>query len=41
LEGVLDAFSTWEYDYAVEFRHRSWLDGGKKEIDASVLNALN
>ncbi len=40
LEGVLDSLSTWEYDYSVEFRHRSWLDEEKKEIDAPVLDAL-
>ena len=40
LEKMLDALSTCDYDYSVEFRHRSWLDKGKKEIDAAVLDAL-
>ena len=28
-----------DFDYAVEFRHRSWLDEGKK-MDAATLEAL-
>ena len=40
LKGVLDAVSYQDFDYAVEFRHRSWLDESKKEIDATVLEAL-
>jgi len=40
LKSVLDAVSHDEYDYAVEFRHRSWLDESRKEIDAAVLEAL-
>ena len=28
LKGVLDAVSHQEFDYAVEFRHNSWLDKG-------------
>jgi len=40
LAQVLDALSTREHDYAVEFRHPSWLDKSKKEIDPSVLETL-
>jgi uncharacterized protein YecE (DUF72 family) len=40
LKGVLDAVSNQEFDYAVEFRHNSWLDESKKEIDAATLEAL-
>jgi len=37
LESVLEALRG---DCAVEFRHRSWLDAGKKEIDAEALQVL-
>jgi uncharacterized protein YecE (DUF72 family) len=40
LKGVLDAVSHQEFNYAVEFRHRSWLDERKKEMDPAVLEAL-
>jgi uncharacterized protein YecE (DUF72 family) len=40
LNGVLDAVSHRDFDYAVEFRHRSWLDESKKEMDAATLEAL-
>jgi uncharacterized protein YecE (DUF72 family) len=40
LKGVLDAISHQEFDYAVEFRHRSWLDETKKEINAETLEIL-
>ncbi|HII06354.1 MAG TPA: DUF72 domain-containing protein [Methanotrichaceae archaeon] len=40
LKGLLDAVSPGEYNYAVEFRHRSWLDEGKKEIDPVALDVL-
>jgi uncharacterized protein YecE (DUF72 family) len=30
LKGVLDAVSHQEFDYAVEFRHNSWLDDSRK-----------
>ena len=40
LKGVLDAASHEEYDYAVEFRHQSWLDESSREIDAATLEAL-
>jgi uncharacterized protein YecE (DUF72 family) len=40
LKGVLDSVSHNEFDYTVEFRHRSWLDEIKKEIDPAVLRAL-
>ena len=37
---MLDAVSYHEFDSAIEFRHRSWLDESKKEIDPVVLEAL-
>jgi len=40
LKGVLDAVSHEEYNYAVVFRHRSWLDDSRKEIDPAALEAL-
>jgi uncharacterized protein YecE (DUF72 family) len=40
LKGVLDAVSHDEYDYAVEFRHRTWLNEGKNEIDPETLEVL-
>ena len=40
LKGVLDAVSHQEFDYAVEFRHNSWLDESRKEIGAAALEAL-
>ena len=40
LKGVIDAVSHQEFDYALEFRHKSWLDETKKEIDPEVLEAL-
>jgi uncharacterized protein YecE (DUF72 family) len=40
LKGVLDAVSHQDFNYAVEFRHGSWLDETKKEIDREVLEAL-
>jgi uncharacterized protein YecE (DUF72 family) len=40
LKGVLDAVSHEKYNYAVEFRHRSWLDDSRKEIDPAALEAL-
>ena len=40
LKSTLDAASHEEYDYAVEFRHQSWLDEKKREIDAATLEAL-
>lgn len=40
LKGVLDAVSHQEFDYAVEFRHNSWLDDSRKEIDAAALEVL-
>jgi pimeloyl-ACP methyl ester carboxylesterase len=39
LTGLLDAVSTDKCDYAVEFRHRSWLDESKKERDPEVLRS--
>lgn len=43
LKGLLDALSYEEYDYAVEFRHRSWLDvrrARREELDPAVLETL-
>ena len=40
LKGVLDAVSHEKYNYAVEFRHRSWLDESRTEIDPATLAAL-
>ena len=40
LKKVLDAVSHQDFDYAVEFRHRSWLDEGKKEIAPAASEAL-
>lgn len=37
LETVLEALSFRDYNYAVEFRHRSWLDEGGKQIDPNVM----
>ena len=40
LKGVLDSLSYQDYDYAVEFRHKSWLDEDGKEIDPEALEVL-
>jgi uncharacterized protein YecE (DUF72 family) len=40
LKGVLDVVSHQEFDYAVEFRHNSWPDDSKKEIDPAALEVL-
>jgi uncharacterized protein YecE (DUF72 family) len=40
LKGLLDFLSYNEYNYAVEFRHRSWQGMGQKEIDPEALQAL-
>src|SRR5690606_20915786 len=40
LKGLLDALSHQDYDYAVEFRHKSWLDESGKEIDPAALEVL-
>lgn len=40
LKGLLDSVSTLDYNHAVEFRHRSWLDKSRKEVDPSALEAL-
>jgi uncharacterized protein YecE (DUF72 family) len=37
---TINAVSHQDFDYAVEFRHRSWLDESKKEMDAATLEAL-
>ena len=40
LTGLLDSVSADKCDYAVEFRHQSWLDESKKELDPEVLEIL-
>jgi len=40
LQKVLDSVRPDEYDYAVEFRHRSWLDETGKKIDPAALALL-
>ena len=40
LAEVLDALAYRGYDLAVEFRHRSWMDDGKKEIDPEASEVL-
>jgi len=40
LRSVLDVVSHQKFDYAVEFRHNSWLGESRKEIDAAALEAL-
>jgi len=40
LKAVIDSVSHDEYDYAVEFRHNSWLDKSKNEIDPVALEIL-
>jgi len=40
LKGVLDAVSHEKHNYAVEFRHRSWLDESRTEIDPATQEAL-
>ncbi len=40
LKGVLDAVSHEDYNYAVEFRHRSWIEEGSKETASEVLEIL-
>lgn len=40
LKKVLDSVSHSDIDYAVEFRHRSWLDEGGKELVPEALEIL-
>jgi len=40
LESVLDAASSDRYPYAVEFRHRSWLDNEGREMAGDVMDLL-
>ncbi len=40
LAGVLDALAPKEYDLAVEFRHRSWLDEGGGDLNPSASEVL-
>ena len=40
LKCLLDALPTHERDYAVEFRHSTWLNESKTELDSEILEAL-
>lgn len=40
LKGVLDALSWGDFNYAVEFRHQSWLDRYRRGIDPAALELL-
>jgi len=40
LAAVLDALSFRDYDYAVEFRHRSWQEKGTDDIDPNAMQIL-
>jgi uncharacterized protein YecE (DUF72 family) len=40
LKSILDVVSYQDFNYAVEFRHNSWLDESKKEMNAATLDAL-
>jgi uncharacterized protein YecE (DUF72 family) len=40
LRRVLDAMDHGAHDYAVEFRHRSWLDEGGREVAPEALEVL-
>jgi len=40
LEAVLDALSFRDYNYAVEFRHRTWQEEGTEEIDPNAMQIL-
>lgn len=40
LKKVLDAVDHGSFDYAVEFRHRSWLDEGGREVMPEALEIL-
>lgn len=40
LSSLLDSISCDRYPYAVEFRHRSWLDEDGKEVSQAVLDML-
>lgn len=40
LEKVLDAVSHEKHNYAVEFRHNSWLDESSNELDPAALDIL-
>jgi len=41
LEEVLQALDTEAYRYAVEFRHRSWLEGGQSRLDPKTSRLLS
>ena len=41
LEKVLDAVSHEKHNYAVEFRHKSWLDESGNELDPAALKILS
>lgn len=40
LKNLLDTLPTHEHDYAVEFRHRSWLNASKTELNSEILETL-
>ncbi|MCU0852271.1 MAG: DUF72 domain-containing protein [Thermoplasmata archaeon] len=40
LRALLEMLNTDEYDYAIEFRHRSWLNDRGNELSADVLETL-
>ncbi len=41
LAALLEAVSASDFNYAIEFRHQSWLDEGGKYLDPEVLEILN
>jgi uncharacterized protein YecE (DUF72 family) len=40
LEAVLDALSFRDYNYAVEFRHRTWQEAGTEDLDPNAMQIL-
>lgn len=40
LAGLLEAISADDFNYAIEFRHQSWLDERVKDLDAEALEIL-
>lgn len=40
LKDLLDSLSPGEYNYAVEFRHWSWMNESRNELDTAALEAL-
>ncbi|MEI6796241.1 MAG: DUF72 domain-containing protein, partial [Methanomassiliicoccales archaeon] len=41
LKDFLDSLSLDTISYAIEFRHRSWLNAAQNELDMEVINALS